>query len=66
VKLFLSARLVCLNGPEGMKVDVQLELFGQALEELAVDGDLINQVIEVTLEDNDELRILRYSLPPET
>ena len=34
--------LVCLNGPEGMKVDVQLELFGQALEKLAVDGDLIN------------------------
>jgi hypothetical protein len=62
----IHAGLVCLNGPEGMKVDVQLELFGQALEELAIDGDLINQVIEVTLEDNDELRILRYNLPPQT
>jgi hypothetical protein len=42
---------------------VQLELFGQALEELAIDGDLINQVLEITLEENQELHILRYSLP---
>ena len=61
----IHAGLICLNGPEGMKVDLQLELFGQALDHLAADSDLVNQVLEVTLESNDELRILRYGLPPE-
>jgi hypothetical protein len=63
VDVAIHAGLICLNGPDGMKVDVQLELFGQALEELAIDGDLINQVLEITLEENQELHILRYSLP---
>lgn len=62
----IHAGLICLNGPEGMKVDVQLELFEQALEELAMEGELINQVLEITLEENQELHILRYSLPPVT
>jgi hypothetical protein len=48
-----------------MNIDVQLELFEQALEELAADDDLTNQVLEITLENNDELHVLRYSLPPE-
>lgn len=61
VDIVIHAGLVCLNGPEGMKVDMQLELFEQALEELAADGDLINQV---SLEEGTELRILRYALPP--
>jgi hypothetical protein len=61
----IHAGLICLNGPEGMNIDVQLELFEQALDELAVDGDLVNQVLEITLENDDELHVLRYSLPPE-
>ena len=59
----IHAGLVCLNGPEGMNVDVQLELFEQVLEELVADGDLINQVLEISLEGERELRILRYELP---
>ena len=59
----IHAGLVCLNGPEGMNVDVQFELFEQALEELATDGDLINQVLEISLEEGRELHILRYELP---
>lgn len=62
----LHAGLICLNGPEGMDLDVQFELFEQALEELEADGDLINQVLEITLDSNDELRILRYRLPPDS
>jgi len=55
-----------LNAPsEGVDLDVQLELFERALEELTADGDLINQVLEITLGDNDELRVLRYHLPPD-
>lgn len=44
---------------------MQVELFEQALEELAAEPDLINQVLEVSLEDEDELRVLRYALPRE-
>jgi hypothetical protein len=61
----IHAGLICLNGPEGMDIDVQLELFDQALDEIEADGDLINQVLEITLASNDELYILRYNLPPE-
>ena len=48
-----------------MDLDVQLKLFERALHELTADGDLINQVLEITLGDNDELRVLRYHLPPD-
>lgn len=61
----LHAGLVCLNGPEGMTRTLQLELFEQALLELDADPDLVNQVLEVTLEDDDHLRVIRYALPSE-
>jgi hypothetical protein len=61
----IHAGLICLNGPVGMDLDMQLELFEVALEALTADGDLINQVVEVTLDDADaeEIRIVRYALP---
>lgn len=59
----IHAGLICLNGPEGMDLDMQLELFEHALDELAADSDLINQVLEITLNENEELHILRYRLP---
>jgi hypothetical protein len=59
----IHAGLVCLNGPPGIDLDVQLELFECALDELASDGDLVNQVIEITLEEDDSIRIQRYRLP---
>ncbi len=61
----VHAGLICLNGPEGMDLDVQLELFEQALDELAADDDLVNQVLEITLDSNEALHILRYHLPPQ-
>jgi hypothetical protein len=39
--------------------------FEQAVDELAADDDLINQVLEITLDGDEELHILRYRLPPE-
>jgi len=54
--------LICLNGPPGMDLDMQLELFDQALVEIAADSDLVNQVLEITMED-DAIRVLRYRLP---
>lgn len=62
----LHAGLVCLNGPDTMTRSLQLELFEQALLELENDPDLVNQVLEVTLEDDYRLRVIRYALPPDS
>lgn len=59
------AGMICLNGPPGMDLDMQIELFGQALLELDADPDLVNQVLEITLDDDDDLHVLRYALPGE-
>ena len=60
----IHAGLICLNGPPGMDLDLQLELFEVALDELDRDDDLLNQVLEVSLEDPDEeIEIRRYRLP---
>lgn len=60
----IHAGLICLNGPEGMNIDMQLELFEQALHELSTDADCVNQVLEIVLDEDDEVHILRYRLPP--
>jgi len=62
----IHAGLVCLNEPDGMDLDVQIEMFEQVLDELADDADLVNQVLEITLEDGEEFHILRYRLPAES
>lgn len=60
----LHAGLICLNGPVGMDLDLQLEMFAVALDELEQDGDLINKVLEVTLRTReDDFEVLRYKLP---
>jgi hypothetical protein len=59
----LHAGLVCLNGPQAMDLDMQKELFAEALDELGRDPDLINQVLDITL-DGKTLLIRRYALPP--
>lgn len=60
--VMLHAGLVCLNAPAGMNLDLQLELFEAALAELAHDSDLVNQVLEVSV-DGSDLRVHRYALP---
>ena len=63
----IHAGLICLNGPVGMDLDMQLELFEAVLEALAENDDLINQALEATLDDAEasEIGIVRYALPPE-
>jgi hypothetical protein len=39
-----------------MDLDMQLELFEEAMSEIGTMSDLINQVLEVTAEDDDTLR----------
>jgi hypothetical protein len=45
-----------------MDLDMMRELFEAALEDLAIDNDLVNLVLEVTLEDDDIL-LVRWALP---
>ena len=45
-----------------MNLDEQRALFEIALDEVG-DGDLVNQVLEVTLEDDGAVQVLRYALP---
>jgi predicted nuclease of predicted toxin-antitoxin system len=58
----IHAGLICLNGPPGMDLDMQLELFEQALDELESGADLVNQVLEITM-DESTIDIRRYQLP---
>lgn len=59
----IHAGLVCLNGPPGMNLALQEELFGLALDEIAaLGGELVNQVLEVTA-DERTVAIDRYALP---
>ncbi len=63
----LHAGLICLNGPtDGFDLDQQLELFEIALDELDRTPDLVNQVLEITLEGGQdaEVAVRRYGLPP--
>jgi hypothetical protein len=47
-----------------MDLALQRELLSEALYELDVDGDLTNQIFEVTLEDSEVgIQIVRYSHP---
>lgn len=61
----LHAGLVCLNGPEGLDLDMQRELFEVALDEIDRGPDLINMALEVTLEtaEADEIIVRHYKLP---
>ena len=61
----IHAGLVCLAGPEGMDLDMQLDLFDEALSELARATDLVNQVLEISIDTDDQITILRYELPSE-
>ncbi len=64
-KIELHAGLICINGPVGMDLGMQLELFEIALDDLDDNPDLVNHVLEVTLEkiNDSEIKVIRYRLP---
>jgi len=66
-KTTVHAGLICLNGPVGMDLEMQIELFEAALEAVEGNDDLINQVIEVRLDHGGdaEIQIVRYVFPSE-
>jgi len=62
----VHAELICLNGPVGMDLDLQLEMFEEALDQLDRIDDLVNEVLEISLSDSsEEFELLRYQMPAE-
>ena len=49
-----------------MDLDLQLEMFKEAREELDRNDDLVNEVLEISLSDSsEEFDVLRYQRPAE-
>ena len=49
-----------------MDLDLQLEMFEEALDELDRDDDLVNEALEISLSDSaEEFEVLRYKMPAE-
>lgn len=47
-----------------MDLDLQLEMFAEALDQLDQDGELLNQVLEISIPDSDEeFEVTRYKMP---
>lgn len=62
-KQAVHAGLVCLNAVDAMCLTLQSELFAHALDQLAEDAELVNQVLEISLMDDGDIEISRYDLP---
>src|SRR3546814_2756112 len=59
----IHAGLICLNGPPGMDLDMQIAVFEQALVELDPDPALAHELLEITPADDAAFALLRYDLP---
>jgi hypothetical protein len=53
----IHAGLICLNGPEGMDLDMQRDLFEAVLDELDRDSDLVNVVLELAWRRLNPMRL---------
>lgn len=58
----IHAGLVCINGPDRLSAEDEVELFDIVLSELGAD-ELINQAIEITLRERADFELIRYGLP---
>jgi Domain of unknown function (DUF5615) len=63
-KVELHAGLICLNSPDPMNLDVQLDMFDFILDRLAEDTDLYNRCLDITyLPAEDEFDVICYDIP---
>jgi hypothetical protein len=59
----LHAGLVCINGPDRMTAEIEVELLDIILDAIGT-GELINQAIEIRLADvGNGYKLVRYALP---
>ena len=61
----LHAGLVCIDSPFGLNLDLQRQIFGLILDELAKNGDLTNQVLQVDVRRDGRVELERFALPAE-
>lgn len=61
----LHAGLVCIDSPFGLNLDLQKQIFGLILDELAKNGDLTNQVLQVDVRKDGRVQLERFALPAE-
>lgn len=61
----LHAGLVCIDSPFSLNLDLQRQIFGFILDELAKNGDLTNQVLQVDLRRDGRVQLERFALPAE-
>lgn len=61
----LHAGLVCIDSPFGLNLDLQKQIFGLILDELAKNGDLTNQVLKVDVRKDGRVELERFALPAE-
>ena len=61
----LHAGLVCIDAPFGLNLGLQRQIFGLILDELAKNGDLTNQVMQVDVRKDGRVYLERYALPAE-
>ncbi len=61
----LHAGLICLNGPiDGTNIRIQKKLFEIALDDIESNGDLINKLLDIFMDDYGDITIRRHPLPP--
>ena len=61
----LHAGLVCIDSPFGLNINLQRQLFALILGELAKNGDLTNQLLEVSVKRDAKVELRRIALPNE-
>jgi hypothetical protein len=61
----LHAGLICIDAPFGLNMDLQRQIFGLILDDLAKNGDLTNQVLQVDVRKDGRVQLERFALPVE-
>lgn len=61
----LHAGLVCIDAPSGLNLDLQRQIFGLILGDLAKKGDLTNRVLQVDVRKDGQVQLERFALPAE-
>jgi hypothetical protein len=61
----LHAGLVCIDAPFGLNMGLQRQIFGLILDDLAKNGDLTNQVLQVEVRKDGRVQLERFALPAE-
>ena len=61
----LHPGLVCIDAPFGLNLDLQRQILGLILDDLAKNGDLTNQVLQVDVWKDGRVQLERFALPAE-